>query len=150
MRNKRFMPLVRALIECGQGFERCSSQHVRALGLTPAQFDIIATLGNTEGMSCKELGAKTLITKGTMTGVLDRLEQKALVTRRDSPTDGRSWTTKLTRKGQALFEEVFPAHVAHLTPFFATFSDAELGTMCEQLNRLRKAFEPGTDSGGER
>ena len=150
MRNKRFMPLVRALVECAQGFEHCSSRHVRELGLTSAQFDIIATLGNTDGMSCKELGAKTLITKGTMTGVLDRLEQKGLVTRRDSPTDGRSWTTKLTRKGQALFEEVFPAHVAHLTPFFATFSDAELGTMCKQLNRLRAALESKADAGGKR
>ena len=150
MRNKRFMPLVRALVECAQGFERCSSRHVRELGLTSAQFDIVATLGNTEGMSCKELGEKTLITKGTMTGVLDRLEQKGLLTRRDSLTDGRSWTTKLTRKGQALFEEVFPAHVAHLTPFFATFSDAELGTMCKQLNRLRAAFESKADAGGKR
>ena len=35
-------------------------------GLTHAQFDIIATLGNTPGMSYKELGDKTLITKGTL------------------------------------------------------------------------------------
>lgn len=81
MRTKRYMPLVRALIECAQSFERCSGAHVRELGLTPAQFDIIATLGNTDGMSCKELGEKTLIIKGTMTGVLNRLEQKGLLSR---------------------------------------------------------------------
>jgi MarR family transcriptional regulator, 2-MHQ and catechol-resistance regulon repressor len=142
MKTTPFMPLVRALIECAQGFERCSSLHVRELGLTPAQFDIIATLGNTDGMSCKELGAKTLITKGTMTGVLDRLEQKGLLSRHDSPEDGRIWITKLTRKGQAVFEEVFPAHLAHLEPFFAHFSTAELDTMRRQLNRLSAAFEP--------
>ena len=88
------------------------------LNLTPAQFDIIATLGNTDGMTCKELGEKTLITKGTMTGVLDRLEGKALLVRVASPDDGRSWITKLTRKGQALFEEIFPAHMKHLDPLF--------------------------------
>ncbi len=141
MRNKRFMPLVRALIECAQSFERCSGAHVRALGLTAAQFDIIATLGNTQGMSCKELGAKTLITKGTMTGVLDRLEKKGLLSRHDAPDDGRSWITRLTRKGQALFDDIFPAHLAHLSPYFANFSDAELNTMREQLSRLRAAFE---------
>ena len=143
MRTKSFMPLVRALIECAQSFERCSSLHVRELGLTPAQFDIIATLGNTAGMSCKELGERTLITKGTMTGVLDRLEQKGLLTRHDSPDDGRSWVTRLTRKGEAMFEKIFPAHLARLAPLFASFSDAELNAMRQQLNRLCAALESG-------
>ena len=137
------MPLVRTLVECAQSFERCSSLHVRELGLTPAQFDIIATLGNTAGMSCRELGEKTLITKGTMTGVLDRLEQKGLLTRHDSPDDGRSWITKLTGKGQALFEKIFPAHMARLAPLFASFSDTELNAMRQQLNRLRNALASG-------
>lgn len=152
MRNKHFMPLVRALIECAQSFEQRSGVHVRELGLTPAQFDIIATLGNTDGMSCKELGAKTLITKGTMTGVLDRLEKKGLLSRHDSPDDGRSWITKLTRKGQTLFDDVFPAHLAYIGPFFANFSDAELDAMRQQLIRLRAAFEPAieTESGRAR
>ena len=135
------MPLVRALIVCAQNFERYSSLHVRQLGLTPPQFDIIATLGNTEGMSCKDLGKKTLITKGTMTGVLTRLERKGLLTRVDSPLDGRSWITKLTRKGQTLFEEIFPAHVAHLAPVFTNFTAADLDGMCLRLNRLGAAFD---------
>lgn len=142
MGNKRFMPLVRALIACAQSFERCAGEHVRQLGLTPSQFDIVATLGNTKGMSCKELGEKTLITKGTMTGVLDRLEKKGLLTRHESPIDGRSWIAALTRKGHALFEDIFPAHLARLGPCFAGFSDAELKTICRRLDRLRAAFEP--------
>ena len=141
MRNKRYMPLVRALVECARSFEQCSSAHVRELGLTPAQFDIIATLGNTAGMSCKELGEKTLITKGTMTGVLDRLQAKGLLSRHDSPEDGRSWITKLTVDGQTLFEEIFPRHLAHLDPLFINFTDLELDNMRQQLCRLRSAFE---------
>ncbi|MEO8384463.1 MAG: MarR family transcriptional regulator [Betaproteobacteria bacterium] len=109
--------------------------------MTPAQFDIIATLGNTNGMSCKELGEKTLITKGTMTGVLDRLERKGLLSRHDSPEDGRSWITKLTAEGQALFEDVFPKHLTHLDPLFISFTDQELNNMRQQLCRLRLAFE---------
>lgn len=141
MRHKKFMPVVRELIESARGFERCSAAHVRELGLTPPQFDIIATLGNTAGMSCKELGQKTLITKGTLTGVLDRLEGKGLLERIPSPADGRSWITRLTPAGQTLFEEIFPPHIAHLAPMFDSFSDAELDTMRRQLRRLREAFE---------
>ena len=139
------MQLVRALIECARSFEHCSGSHIRELGLTPAQFDIVATLGNTTGMSCKELGEKTLITKGTMTGVLDRLQDKGLLSRHDSPEDGRCWITKLTPMGQALFEEIFPKHLAHLDPLFITFTDPELDNMRQQLCRLRAAFD-GTNT----
>jgi len=66
-----------------------SSVHIRSLGLTPPQFDIVATLGNTPGMSPKELGEKTLITKGTLTGVVDRLEDKGLVRPDRLASDGR-------------------------------------------------------------
>ncbi len=141
MRHKTYMPVVRELMECARGFERCASLHIRECALTPAQFDIIATLGNTEGMTCKELGEKTLITKGTMTGVLDRLEAKGLLARVPSPDDGRSWITRLTRKGQTLFEEVFPAHMKHLDPLFAEMSDGELKSLRIQLRRLRLTFE---------
>jgi MarR family transcriptional regulator, 2-MHQ and catechol-resistance regulon repressor len=140
-RHKQFMPVVRELIECARAFELCSNAHIRELDITPAQFDIIATLGNTRGMTCKELGEKTLITKGTMTGVLDRLEQKGLLVRKPSAEDGRSWITQLTGKGQALFEEIFPAHLEHLDPLFSSISNAELNTMRNQLRRLRDAFE---------
>ena len=135
------MPVVRELMECARGFERCSSLHIREFALTPAQFDIIATLGNTDGMTCKELGEKTLITKGTMTGVLDRLEGKGLLVRTPSPDDGRSWITRLTRKGQTLFEEIFPAHMRHLEPLFESMNDNELKNLRTQLRRLREAFE---------
>ena len=52
--------------------------------------------------------------------------------------------TKLTGKGQALFEKIFPAHMARLAPLFASFSDTELNAMRQQLNRLRNALASGT------
>jgi DNA-binding MarR family transcriptional regulator len=68
-----FLPMLRELARCYQAFESYSGLHIRSLDLTPSQFDIVATLGNTAGMSFKELGVKTLITKGTLTGVVYRL-----------------------------------------------------------------------------
>ena len=53
--GERYLKSVRLLAECLQGFERFSGESVRQCGLTHAQFDIIATLGNTPGMSIKEL-----------------------------------------------------------------------------------------------
>ncbi len=135
-----FLPLLRELSGTYQAFEIYSSAHIRSLGLTPSQFDIVATLGNTPGMSTKELGEKTLITKGTLTGVVDRLADKRLVRRIASPSDGRSQIVKLTPKGEKLFARIFPAHLAHMEHAFAQLSPQVLTGMTESLRRLRLAF----------
>src|SRR5437868_1231502 len=101
--GERYLRSVRLLAECLQGFERFVGESVRASGLTHAQFDIVATLGNTAGMSYKELGERTLITKGTLTGVIERLEQKGVVERTRSSEDKRSFRVRLTPQGEQVF-----------------------------------------------
>lgn len=126
------------MAECLQGFERYSGESVRHYGLTHAQFDIIATLGNTPGMSYKELGERTLITKGTLTGVIERLEQKGIVRRERSSDDKRSFHVCLTEAGDAVFREVFPKVIAHGKQLFAGFSSAEFDEMDAVLRKLRE------------
>lgn len=136
-----FLYTLRQLIGCTQAFERYAAPHIRSLGLTESQFDVLATLGNTSGMTCKELGEKTLITKGTLTGVLDRLEGRGLIARRADAVDARRTHIALTGAGAALFESAFPAHLAHLRRAFGRLSDGELRQLRGQLTQLREAFE---------
>lgn len=141
---ERFLRSVRLLAQCYQAFERTSGRHVRQLGLTPPQFDIVATLGRTPGMTFKELGAMTLITKGTLTGVIDRLEARGIVVREPSSVDGRSTVVRLTARGDRLFERVFPAHIGYLQRFFSVFDARQLDELDRQLQQLRDALsEPG-------
>ena len=141
MAKEPFLVTLRELARCYQAFEAYSAAHVRTLGLTPPQFDIVATLGNTEGMTFKDLGEKTLITKGTLTGVVDRLAEKKLVRRVASATDGRSQIVQLTAKGAALFDKVFPAHIATMRRAFSSISTEELEQARTALARLRGAIE---------
>jgi MarR family transcriptional regulator, 2-MHQ and catechol-resistance regulon repressor len=136
-----YMPTLRQLIRCTQAFERFSGAHVKQMGLTESQFDVIATLGNTNGMTCKELGERTLITKGTLTGVLDRMEARGLITRRADASDARRTHIALTRKGAVVFDEVFPAHLIHLRRVFDRLSESELNHLRDGLTTLRVAFE---------
>jgi DNA-binding MarR family transcriptional regulator len=129
-----------------QGFERFSGGSVRRCGLTHAQFDIIATLGNTEGMSYKELGERTLITKGTLTGVIERLEQKGLVARCRSGEDKRSFFVSLTAEGVAMFEQVFPAIVDEGKRLFTSWSEADYDRLDAALGKLKLAVN--SDGGG--
>ncbi|MGA7748720.1 MAG: MarR family transcriptional regulator [Gallionella sp.] len=146
MSPSTFLPLLRELSSTYQAFEVYSSAHVRKLSLTPAQFDIVATLGNTPGMSPKELGERTLITKGTLTGVVDRLVAKKLVRRAASPSYGRCQVIQLTPQGEKLFARIFPAHITHMERVFAKFSPGDLAGMTSNLRFLREAFISAHDS----
>jgi DNA-binding MarR family transcriptional regulator len=99
--GERYLNSVRLLAECLQGVERYSGESVRRYGLTHAQFDLIATLGNTDGMSYKELGERTLVTKGTLTGVIERFEQKGSVLRERSSHAGRPSLLSLQQKEES-------------------------------------------------
>jgi MarR family 2-MHQ and catechol resistance regulon transcriptional repressor len=136
--GERYLRSVRLLAECLHGFERVSVEPARQCGLTHAQFDIIATLGNTSGMSYKELGERTLITKGTLTGVIERLEGKGLVARQRRCDDKRSFFIRLTAPGEAVFREVFPQVVAHGKQLFKHYSDAEFDAMDQMLRKLKQ------------
>ena len=140
MPKERYLKTLRALAEWYQAFSRHDATHARSLGYTSAQFDVIATLGNTDGLTFKELGEKTLITKGTLTGVVDRLEVRGIVRRVGSPSDARSTIVQLTAKGGREFERVFHAHVAYLKRGFQMLDAAELDRLDHLLGRLREGF----------
>ena len=137
----RFLPVLRDLARTYQLFARYSDSHVRTMGLTPAQFDAIATLGNTDGMSMQELAKRTLVTKGTLTGIVDRLEEKGLVKREVPPNNRRSFTVTLTEEGAQIFNRVFPEHMRYLDERFQRLSDEELRQISTALAKLKNLFE---------
>ena len=138
--KEAFLPVIRELVRAYQALYNYSALHVRELGLTPSQFDVISTLGNTPGMSMNKLGEKTLITKGTLTGIIDRLEQKGLVRREVPEENRRSFTIVLTLEGEKVFEEVFPAHIAYLKQRFEDLNPQELLEIQSMLKALRERF----------
>ena len=135
-----FLPALRNLVSAYQAFERYSAPDVKAMGLTTTQFDVIATLGNQPPMTCKELGEKTLVTKGTLTGVLERLEVKGILERKLNPEDARSQMIGLTSIGQSLFEKVFPAHLQHLQKALSKLSEKELLEVTKSLQSINQIF----------
>ncbi len=136
-----YLSLLRPLVETYLAFYRTGSRHIESMGLTPSQFDVIAELGDTAGLTCADLSNATLVTKGTLTGVLDRLEKKGMIKREAIVGDRRAIKVQLTAKGDALFRKVFPTHAEFLRPYFQTLSTAEVKHMKSVLMRLRESFE---------
>ena len=138
--NSTFLPTMRELARTYQAFSNYSDGHIRELELTSPQFDVLATLGGTEGMNMKDLAAATLVTKGTLTGIVDRLEQKGLLCREVPPKNRRSFTIVLTDAGEALFQKVFPEHIAYLQQRFERLTADELHQLHDLLKKLRLQF----------
>jgi DNA-binding MarR family transcriptional regulator len=143
-----FPTVLRELLRTHQTFLSYAATHVHTLDLTLPQFDIILTLGNTAGMTFKKLGEETLITKGTLTGVISRLEDKGLVQRVASETDGRSQIVRLTAEGKALYERTFPEHLIFLSWIFNDYSPEDVAILEAALLRLSKAVITARSDGG--
>jgi DNA-binding MarR family transcriptional regulator len=137
------LKVLRPLVEAYLAFSRIDNRHIRSLRLTPSQFDVIVTLGDTSGLTCSQLSSQTLVTKGTLTGVLDRLGEKGLIRRESVAGDRRRTKIRLTEKGHALFQKVFASHIAFIRPFFErALSHEEVETARRLLIRLRDSFQP--------
>lgn len=132
------LAVIREIVRAYQAFTDFSLRDIKRFGLTGPEFDVLATLGNRPGMTFKEIGENTLITKTTLTGVVDRLEKKGLVERRDCPEDRRCVRAVLTEKGDALFREVFPDHVDRLKERLDALGDQERRQVVEVLAKVRR------------
>jgi MarR family transcriptional regulator, 2-MHQ and catechol-resistance regulon repressor len=140
--SAEFIPLMQELAGAYQAYSLYDAEGLRrsGSGLTPSQARVIFTVGGTEGMTCKEIGDITLITKGTLTGVVDRLEQKGLVERWSVEEDGRKTIVALTRRGQRVYEREYPRHVAFLKSKFDKLGAGDRKQATRLLRRVRELF----------
>src|SRR5712672_2872284 len=96
-----FVDAARALIKASFLFVNQTERPYQSYDLTLAQMDVLSALARTDGesISCSEIAERTLITKGGITGILDRLEARGLVKRFPSSDDQRSVLDGHTRNG---------------------------------------------------
>jgi len=83
------------------------------LSLSAAEINALANLADRGALNVRELSAETGTRASTLTGVLDRLENRGYLTRELDPTDRRSFRLPLTEAGQAVAGRV-RATVANL------------------------------------
>lgn len=77
--------------------------------LTPTQFAALAKIAEQGGVSQNRLGRMTAMDPATMKGVIDRLLERALITRRPDPDDRRRAILELTGSGADLLDRAIPS-----------------------------------------
>lgn len=120
-----------------QKIDRASAEHLRAWGLSVAQFDVLAQVGSAEGITQQELADKLLVTKGNICQLLDRLERHGLLRRRQ---EGRTNRLFLTDAGQRLYQQVLPAQEAFIARQFSALSPEEQAQLLALLRKLDHAL----------
>ncbi len=142
------MRSIRLMSEAMGAFHALTRVQLRYFDLTPAQFDIIATLGNTEGMNFSQLGQKTLATKGTLTGIVDRMVKMGLVERVPGEQDRRTILVRLTAAGDEMFDRAFPAMLDSVRGLFVAhgYRSADFAELNQAFIRLRQCFEAGQET----
>jgi MarR family 2-MHQ and catechol resistance regulon transcriptional repressor len=140
--KQEFLPLMHELAAAYQAFSLYDAEGLRQSGsnLTPSQARVVFTIGGTDGMTCKDIGDATLITKGTLTGVIDRLEEKGLVERWSVEGDGRKTIIALTRRGDRVYAQEFPRHVEFLAEKFDKLSVRERKQALTLLGKIKALF----------
>ena len=103
--------------------------------LTPSQAEVLFALGGKEDLTCREIGEKTCTTKGTLTGVIDRLEARGLLERWEDLHDGRKTVIALTGKGEALYTRAYPIYRDRLSN---RLRDVDIKTIRQSISSLKE------------
>jgi MarR family transcriptional regulator, organic hydroperoxide resistance regulator len=80
-------------------------QTLKPTGLSIPQFDVLSTLTEQEGLSQSDLATRLYVTKGNVSGLIDRLVDAGFVERRSAPGDRRSNAVFLTPEGRKVADE---------------------------------------------
>jgi DNA-binding MarR family transcriptional regulator len=121
-----------------QKVDRASSDALRCRQLSPAQLDVLAKVGSSEGISQQELANALLVTKGNVCQLLDKMEGSGLLERRP---DGRVNRLFLTDQGRRIHDEVVPVHDGMLADQFNTLSATDQRELLRLLRQLDHALE---------
>ncbi|MGI9886111.1 MarR family winged helix-turn-helix transcriptional regulator [Vibrio chagasii] len=81
---------------------------LKKYGLTIALWPTLMCLWEEEGLTQRDIAAKSKVENSTTTRTLDKLEKLELVERRADPNSRRSFRIYLTEKGKALEEVLIP------------------------------------------
>jgi DNA-binding MarR family transcriptional regulator len=124
--------------------ERAIQETFSEFGLTVGEFDVLAALrrsGQPYQLSPTELFNTLMVSSGTMTHRLDRLEQAELVKRLPDPSDRRGTSIALTDKGFNLIEKAVEAHVANEHRILSILESSEREALILLLRKLLISFQ---------
>ena len=132
------------LARCEALIRRKLDQTFTQFGMTSWEFDVLATLRRSGKPYClapTALYSSLMVTSGTMTNRLQRLEQNGLIERVKNTQDARSMLVKLTSLGIDIIDQAVEAHLATEQAILASLPSDELKQLDQHLTKLLSILE---------
>lgn len=117
------------------------ADELRPRRLSPSAFNVLMALLNTPGHELEpcQLAERLLVSRPSITGLLDTLQAKGLVTRRAHTADGRRVLVELTAAAHTLLQEHGADHYAEQDRVLGDLDADELATLVTLLRKVRGA-----------
>ncbi len=124
--------------ETSHAMRRFYDRRVADLGVTRAQWRVIAILGHNPGMKQVELAERLDVEPISACRIIDRLEEAGLVERQRDPADRRAWRLSLTAKAEPIRERLRELAEEMSLEAFAGVSEEDIDAMRRALARVRE------------
>lgn len=129
-------PHIRLVLwKAAKAVEKIDQASIAQTGLGFSDFAIMEALLHKGPLLINQIGAKILLTSGSMTAAINRMENKGFVKRIQDPSDGRCFYVHLTKKGRRKIQAAYASHENNLEKIAGVLSDAE---RCELVRLLKK------------
>jgi MarR family 2-MHQ and catechol resistance regulon transcriptional repressor len=109
---------------------------IQANGLNPTEFAVLELLYHKGDQPMQQIGGKILLASGSITYVVDKLEQKGLLRRIACPNDRRVTYAQITEQGKVFIEEIFPDHAKQIDILMSNLSESEKTTAIDLLKKV--------------
>lgn len=93
-------------------------KNIQSFGFTISEFGVLEFLYHKGDQPVQKVAEKILVTSGTITYVIDKLQKMDLVERRKCETDKRVYYISLTEKGTQIIKDIFPKHEKFINELF--------------------------------
>ena len=113
---------------------------LRPLNVSAAGGLVLGILRDHGSMSPSELGERLIVTRATVTGLLDSLEQRGFVRRSVNPADRRSLVVQITPAGLTVLQELRAIVHHHEKAWLKGFSDGDCGATSSSCTGSRTAW----------
>jgi DNA-binding MarR family transcriptional regulator len=122
------------------------------LGLVPPHVGILMVVARDDGLTQQALGEKLGVFPSRLVGLLDELEQRGLIERRDRPTDRRSYALHLTAAGRDALGQIQRVAGEHQESLCAALDASERERLADLLRRVadEQGLTPGVHPGFRR
>jgi MarR family transcriptional regulator, organic hydroperoxide resistance regulator len=125
------------LIRLEARMQAAVGERLREIGVSIPQCDVLTTLTEKEGVSQQELAKRLYVTKGNISGLIDRLEEAGLVERRSTAADRRQHAICLTEAGRAMAEKAIQVQRRWIASTLGRMTEGDLEALETQLIALR-------------